>query len=522
MSVTSLSLNWYIVNGVLCKGNGDSYISLTADTIFSAVFENRYSDLISETDIVALKSFLFFSKYPADLQIILSSKSEDEYKIYLSVYAVKSGNIRAIANWENLTEHIVIDNVWYPIDTNNQNDIVDILKEIKLAKPGAISLGQYLSLLKKNSDTVLNEVVEIGQISSADRDESQPFELKAELYPYQIKGWRWLQFSSNEKIGGILADEMGLGKTLQIIAALCNENSSAVFPSLIISPSTLLENWRREFQKFAPHIKTLIHQGPNRTGFPKELKNYDVIISSYDVAIRDSSLFNQINWQYIVCDEAQSIKNPDAKRTISIKKIPREVGIAVTGTPIENSLMDLWSLMDFAVPGYLGTKSDFERNYPPTIQSAETLEGIISPLILRRRVADVAQDLPEKIIIPQVLELNPFEKEQYEIIRNNTANEFQGNSSLAVLTNLRMFCTHPFLTHEYANNELEYFSNKYVRLIEIAEEIIANNAKLLLFTSYNKMNNLIRDDFKRRFQIFSKSIDGRTPVADRQTIIDQF
>lgn len=522
MSVVSLSSNWYIVNGVLCKGNGYNYFSISADSIFSALFENRYSDSISEADVTELKSFLSFSKYPADLKIILNADSAGDYKINLAVYAVKSDGIRQVFDWENFSEHIIIDNVWYPLDSNSLNEIAGVLKKINLTKPGTISLGQYLSLLKLNPDIVLNEVIEIGEFSSAALDEIKPFQLKADLYPYQVKGWRWLRFSSKEKIGGILADEMGLGKTLQIIAALCNENSSLVFPSLIISPSTLLENWRRECEKFAPHIKTLIHQGPQRTGYPKELKNYDVVISSYDIAIRDSSLFNQINWKYIVCDEAQAIKNPDAKRTISIKKIPRNVGIAVTGTPIENSLTDLWSVMDFAVPGYLGSKSDFERNYPPTIEGAARLEGIISPLILRRRVTDVAQDLPEKIIIPQVLELNPFEKEQYEVIRNNAENELQKNSSLAVLTNLRMFCTHPFLTHEYDNNDLEYFSNKYVRLIEIAEEIVANNSKLLLFTSYNKMNDLIRKDFERRFHIFSKSIDGRTPVHDRQNIIDEF
>lgn len=522
MSNSSLCLNWFTTNGVLYKGNRDRYVLLTADNIFSAIFENKYNESINENDKTLLKSVLSFSKYPIELRIVLHAVAEAEYKIYLNVVAINCDGKKASYDYEKLSDHIIIENVWHPLDYETINETSRILREIKLSAPGAISLGQYLSLLKLNSEIVINDVTGIGQINSTVEDESMPFGLHADLYPYQVRGWRWLKFTSKENIGGILADEMGLGKTLQIIAALCNENRSRVFPSLIIAPSTLLENWRRECEKFAPHIKTLIHQGPQRTGYPNDLKVYDVVISSYDIAIRDSSLFNQINWKFIVCDEAQAIKNPDAKRTVSVKKIPREIGIAVTGTPIENTLTDLWSIMDFAVPGYLGSISEFEKNYPQTVDGASKLEEIISPLILRRKVADVAHDLPEKIIIPQVLELNAFEQEQYETIRNNTVNELQQNSSLAVLTNLRMFCTHPLLLHQYQNDDLEYLSNKYVRLIEIAEEIIANHSKLLLFTSYNKMNDLIREDFNRRFHIFSKSIDGRTPIVDRQNIIDEF
>ena len=325
-----------------------------------------------------------------------------------------------------------------------------------------------------------------------------------------------------ENIGGILADEMGLGKTLQIISVLSSEEKRSVVPSLIVAPTTLLENWRRELKKFAPQITTTIHHGSQRTGFPIELGSKDVVITSYDTVIRDGSLFSQIDWNLVVCDEAQAIKNPATKRAKSVKKIPRKAGFAVTGTPIENRLTDLWSIMDFSVPGFLGSQSEFEKLYENQFDGAFRLESLISPLILRRSVAEVAKDLPAKIIIQQILELSSREIEQYEQIREDTIREFASNSSLVVLVRLRIFCTHPFLIEDKLGCDPALYSNKYARLVEIAEEIVANGAKMLVFTSYNKMNDIIRDDFVNRFGIYTNSIDGRTPTVDRQNIVDEF
>ena len=239
-----------------------------------------------------------------------------------------------------------------------------------------------------------------------------------------------------------------------------------------------------------------------------------MIITSYDVVVRDLSLFNLIKWKIVVCDEAQAIKNPITKRAISVKSVPRQVGFAVTGTPIENRLTDLWSIMDFSVPGFLGSLSHFESTYIDSVESAATLEAIISPLILRRKVSEVAMDLPAKIIIPQVLELSLKEADEYENIRQQTIAEFRSNSSLVILIKLRMFCSHPFLLSEYPSEDPACYSNKYLRLVEIVEEIVENRSKALVFTSFNKMNDIITSDLKKRFNVYTASIDGNK--GDRQ------
>lgn len=464
-----------------------------------------------------------FSRYPVHLRIILSSATDKNYTINLDVQAYTEDQKSAKVFWELKADHVMIDDTWYPFIPGAKNEIEDILTSIGLNSTGNIKLKQYFQLIKSGSDLLIDVTGSIkDEISNYGEPDDKPTGVKADLYPYQLNGWRWLRFMQKENIGGILADEMGLGKTLQIIAVLSSEEKTIVVPSLIVAPTTLLENWRREFKKFVPQISTIIHHGPQRTGFPAELAEYDVVITSYDTVIRDSSLFSQIDWKMVVCDEAQAIKNPATKRSKAVKKIPRKAGFAVTGTPIENRLTDLWSIMDFSVPGFLGRQSEFEALYENQHDGASKLEILITPLILRRNVAEVAKDLPAKIIIPQVLELSPSEIEHYEQIREDTIKEFESNSSLVVLVRLRIFCTHPFLIEDKPGADPALHSNKYARLVEIAEEIVANSAKMLVFTSYNKMNDIIREDFAKRFGIYSNSIDGRTPTVDRQKIIDEF
>jgi SNF2 family DNA or RNA helicase len=512
---------WFTNDGVLSFERGQIRIIPSADEIYSSVFENRYSDNINEQDVEILNRTLSFSRYPAELNIILQSTEIKDFPIELSIAAFNENGDSNPISWGNKADHIIIENTWYPFTQGIREDILAIMKMVELSEPGGIRLGQYLSLLKSDSELIKNQVLSVNSYFSDD-DASNSFNVKADLYPYQKKGLQWLRFLKQEKIGGILADEMGLGKTLQIIALLSSDEKQDIFPSLIVSPTTLLENWRREFSRFTPHISTHIHQGSQRTGFPNELKKYNIVITSYDTVIRDSSLFNQIDWKLVVCDEAQAIKNPATKRATTIKRIPRETGIAVTGTPIENNLTDLWSIMDFSVPGFLGTQSDFEKTFEHSTDGAARLENLISPLILRRKITEVAQDLPAKIIIPQVLELNNYEAEQYENLRESTLKEFNSNASLVVLTKLRIFCAHPFLIEDMPDQDPAVYSNKYARLIEIAEEIVENGAKMIVFTSYRKMIDIIVADFAKRFNVYTASIDGRTPTEDRQKIVDTF
>ena len=354
------------------------------------------------------------------------------------------------------------------------------------------------------------------------RTDRGPEGITAVLYPYQHDGWHWLRFIMRERLGGLLADEMGLGKTLQVISALRDPGGrSGVQGALVLAPGSLLENWVREISKFCPDFRTLKHHGYTRTGRPSDLHGFDVVVSSYDTAIRDLSLLRMIEWEVVILDEAQNIRNPDALRTRSVKQLRRKVGLAVTGTPIENRLRDLWSIMDFVVPGYLDDLKSFEERYTDDTKIAATLEPLVTPLILRRSVAEVADDLPDRIDIPEILELNENEIYAYDNIRNDIFAEYGNNATLVSLGKLRQFCAHPATLTGDIGFGIDSFS-KFERLKELLDEIFSRNEKALVFTSYTRMADLIANMASKELGAMSATLDGRLGIDDRQPLIDMF
>ena len=233
-------------------------------------------------------------------------------------------------------------------------------------------------------------------------------------------------------------------------------------------------------------------------------------------------MLQMIHWNIVVLDEAQAIKNPLAIRTREIKKIPRRIAIAVTGTPVENHLTDLWSIMDFVCPGLLGEQRGFESRFSDDVTGAHTLEPLTSPFILRRRIKDVAKDLPPRLEIPQPIPLDDLAAARYDELRNEILTE-KGSMgyALGLLTRLRMFCTHPFLlSHE--DNDPALYSTKYQRLLEIIDEIIAQREKLLIFTSYTEMIAILIKDLPARLGVYVDFIDGEVKVEERQPRVDRF
>ena len=332
-----------------------------------------------------------------------------------------------------------------------------------------------------------------------------------------------MRFIVDSQCGCILGDEMGLGKTLQVIALITEQKQAGRGPALVVAPVSLLENWRREFEKFTVGISVFVHHGSNRTGLYTDLLGYDVVVISYNTASSDQALLRMIDWNLLVVDEAQNIKNPSAQRTKSIKRIPCHTAIAVTGTPFENHMTDLWSLMDFIAPGCFGRLSEFEAEFTDDVDGAAKLEPYLTPLMIRRRVAEVARDLPERIDVPQVLELSEDEVIAYERQREEILESYNGkNATLPMLQKLRMYCTHPSLIDENDYDDPTVCSGKYERLCELLEEINSLNEKTILFTSYNKMFDILQKDIRRRFGIPVMAINGSTPTEDRQSIIDRF
>ncbi len=521
---------WETTNSCLCVRQPDGTLEIpTADEIYRVAVELEQIGNLPPLDRNGTADGITFSKYPLLTEIVIETIEENispplcvivracDRKISVPLQDISS----------EAPDHVVFAGKWYPLVPGALEEVRDVLDNAEIPLPGPITLRQYLNLRKLSADS---EIIrdESGEAANASRFKDQPdfpppHSFSGTLFDYQKNGLRWLTAIASQGIGGILADEMGLGKTIQVIVLLVAETSENRHPSLVVAPATLLENWRREIRRFAPSLGILVHRGSDRTGFPSELRDYGAVVTSYDTLVRDSSLFRGVNWNIIVLDEAQAIKNPQTRRTRVVKRIPRRVGIAVTGTPVENSLSDLWSLMDFILPGFLGTQSEFEATYRDNEEFASQLDALVSPVLLRRRVADVAGDLPPRIDIPQALELGLQQAREYETVRQSVWDEHgEGKRiTLATLMRLRIFCTHPSLSGAIPSDPVRD-SVKYRRLVEILEEIFQTGEKAILFTSFRKMTDILLTDIPRRFAVPTTFIDGRTSVEDRQSTVDGF
>ena len=424
-------------------------------------------------------------------------------------------------------DNIVVDDAWYNLYGNYQ-EVQSVLDRAGISALGEVSLGQYIRIKQfversLNIEIEDNAVQALAEHPTKDLTYSAPAALKANLYPYQQRGFQWMRFIVDSQCGCILGDEMGLGKTLQVIALIAEQKQAGNGPALVVAPVSLLENWRREFEKFTTGISVLVHHGSGRTGLYTDLLGYDVVVISYNTASSDQSLLKMIDWNLLIVDEAQNIKNPSAQRTKSIKRIPCHTAIAVTGTPFENHMTDLWSLMDFIAPGCFGKLSEFETEFTDDLNGAAKLEPYLTPLMIRRRVSEVAQDLPERVDVPQVLQFSDAEANAYEQQRGIILDSFNGrNATLPMLQKLRMYCTHPSLVDGNDYDDPAICSGKYERLCELLDEIISLGEKTILFTSYNKMFDILQRDIHIRFGIPVMIINGSTPIEERQPVIDHF
>ena len=505
------------------------------------IYEDDGIEIIPDASTVlkSLKGFLdlpspsvvfpdiHFSSIAAELFLQLSFDEENHTILLLPAVRRWKNKYSLNLSVNELRDHIIIENVWRFL--SNFEDIVPFLSDANIISFGIITLQQYLNIKKLlNSEKYSTLQVEDSAEEFIDNhplsvnpDEEKAL-VTADLYHYQSVGFSWMKYVTDQDCGCILGDEMGLGKTLQVITLIASRKGVSDKPCLIIMPVSLLENWRREFEKFTTGIDVYIHHGGRRTGLYTELLKHDVILISYSTATSDFSMLTMIKWDLVVVDEAQGIKNPDAQRTRSIKGIPRRAAIAITGTPFENHILDVWSIMDYVEPGYLGTKKDFESQYSDDIIGAEKVESSITPLMIRRRVADVAKDLPDRIDIEVPLIMPEKEADEYEEYRQAVLAEFDGkNASLPLLQKLRMFCTHPEIIKK-SHIDPTFRSLKYERLCEMLDEISTSGEKCLLFTSYTKMFDLISNDIRQRIGIPVLQINGETPVKERQAIVDCF
>lgn len=304
---------------------------------------------------------LRFSKIGSKIGIVLRYNLT---KITIKLFIRRNQKIIELPfETKSLPDHIVVNNTWIYL-SENYDAVIEAFSNLSIENFDEITIPQYLRLTQFNTSSNNIEIIDEAKDSINNHpsfEYSQNSHLKADLYPYQKTGVSWLQFMTENGSGCIIGDEMGLGKTLQIIALITKRKETTNRPSLIISPASLLENWLREFNKFTLGLKVIVHHGTKRTGFYSDLLKYDVAITSYGLAGSDLSMFKMIDWDLVILDEAQNIKSPDAVRTKSVKSIDCHSAIAVTGTPFENHIIDIWSILDFVSPGILGTKQILKK-----------------------------------------------------------------------------------------------------------------------------------------------------------------
>ncbi|MCI6242365.1 MAG: DEAD/DEAH box helicase [Agathobacter sp.] len=490
------------------------------------VLDNEADSFIADIPCRKLRdefSNVHFSKIGSPIKCQLDSENDE---IMLLLYVMRKGKKIVIDMIEGeIIDQCIHGDEWFYVSGSIQ-ELAEIFRKAGVKSCGRLTCAQYIEIIKNQDSfekgTVINNVKISLLNKPVDIYAELPRKLNAKLYTYQKTGYFWMRYMLEENGGCILGDEMGLGKTLQVITLMLDYKNKGNTPMLVVAPVSLLQNWKRECEKFAPDLRCCVHHGAHRTGRFNEFDNYDVVIISYSIAVNDASILNMVEWKLVVLDEAQNIKNPDSERTKFVKKIPRRRSIAVTGTPFENHVSDIWSLVDFVIPGLFGTQEEYARTITDDLDGADKIEPMLSPIMIRRMVKDVATDLPDKIVIPQPLVMSSAEGMRYETFRENArASSQKGNINLGVLQKLRMFCTHPAICEEDCR---DYYtaSVKYQRFCEILEEVCSLGEKVIVFTSYQKMFEIIGKDVSTRYDIPVWKINGSTPVGERQSIVDSF
>ena len=455
------------------------------------------------------------------------------YKLKKKYYRLKDGSFLALdADWlremAELTENLDL----------SEKDLKKSI--IKLPKYRAL----YLDSLAKEKNLHLERNNAFKQMIQDIREPreleySLPEGIKGQLREYQKTGFKWLKTLASYGLGGILADDMGLGKTLQVLTFLLAEKNNPPrdsAPSLVIAPTSLVYNWQEEAQKFAPELKTTLIVGnqEERQKTIQDLSKTDLAVTSYPLLRRDMELYENLEFKYCILDEAQYIKNPDTLNAKVVKSIKAQGYFALTGTPLENSLTELWSIFDFLMPGYLLSHNKFKNKFETPIikhQDEKALEDLsrhLKPFILRRTKKEVLQELPPKIESKFTCEMTEEQRKLYTAYLIKAKKEFEEEllahgfeksqlKILSLLTRLRQICCHPalFLTNYQGG------SGKVEALMELLTNAIGAGHRVLLFSQFTSMLSLLQEELATA-QISYYYLDGTTGARERLELVNSF
>jgi SNF2 family DNA or RNA helicase len=506
-----------------------------AEVFYSDTFKNSritYTGRVSAGVKINTKSnMLEFSMHyediqPSELLALLSS-----YKLKKRYHRLENGAFIPLDS----ADFQIVTTLLEQLDLNPQ-DIEN--KIIELPKYRAMYLD---SLARDASDFCLERSSSFKKmvqdiLDPQDMEYPIPEGIQGKLRDYQKVGFKWLKSLAGYGFGGILADDMGLGKTLQVITFVMSEKKLGNLPSLVIAPTSLVYNWQQEVEKFAPALKVIIVDGNQveRQKQLKEIADSDLVVTSYALMKRDITFYEESAFQYCFIDEAQHIKNPNTLNAKSVKNIRAKGYFALTGTPIENTLTELWSIFDFIMPGYLQTHKSFIQQFEtPIIKNGEQkalaeLSRHIKPFILRRMKKSVLKELPEKVETRMISEMTTEQAKLYAAwglqAKKEFENEIQSNGFeksqikiLSLLTRLRQLCCHPSLFIENYNGG----SGKLDMLAEIVEDAVGSGHRILLFSQFTGMLSIIKNQLEAQ-NVDYYYLDGATKAEERIKLVNSF
>jgi SNF2 family DNA or RNA helicase len=437
---------------------------------------------------------------------------------------------------------------WVELDEEQLAAALDFLRQ---GRTGRMSAAQAVSaVIHAGSRTLPLVAVEadgtLGDLLAGDADRrlvpmTTPDGVHARLRPYQERGLAWLTFMNRLGLGALLADDMGLGKTLSILSLLVSERTarSGLPPTLAVLPMSLVGNWQREAARFTPSLRVYVHHGTGRhrdEDLLAAVKGSDLVLTTYGTATRDVEALSAIEWGRVVCDEAQALKNSATRQAKAVRAIPAVSRVALTGTPVENHLTELWSIMEFANPGLLGPRSAFREKYAVPIeaqgdeQAAIALKRATQPFILRRLKTDksIIDDLPDKQEIKVFCNLTPEQASLYQATVDDLLQQLSGADDtkrrgliLATMAKLKQVCNHP--AHLLKDgSRLDDRSGKLERLEEICAEILQQREKALVFTQYAEFGSMLQPYLAARLGRPVLWLHGGTSKRQRDELIERF
>ncbi|MFZ1729995.1 MAG: DEAD/DEAH box helicase [Bacteroidota bacterium] len=473
-----------------------------------------------------------------------------DYNITASIGGERAGIEELLALAEMKSQLVLLRGQWTHIDQDELRSAIALMEKHKTSRITArealqLSLGSARTIEGHPiaGATLNGWIAELAaKLSGSERLEmlDAPKRFNGTLRPYQLRGYSWLAFLRQWGFGACLADDMGLGKTVQALAMIERDRAGGERrPVLLICPTTVVSNWVREAARFTPTLNVMVHHGPERhreKSFVREAKRSHLVVSSYGLLHRDVEHLRKVSWAGVILDEAQNIKNHETKQSRAARSLTADYRFALTGTPVENSVGDLWALMEFLNPGFLGNHSTFRNRYQIPIQrwgdgdAATQLRRITAPFVLRREKTDrtIISDLPDKIVQKEYCPLTKEQATLYEAVVRNLAAGISEKGGmqrrgliLATLLRLKQICNHPaqFLGD---GSEWRHRSGKLRRLLEIVADIRQRCEHVLVFTQYMEMGLLLQQALQEHFTEEVFFIHGGVPRKRRDTMVERF